>query len=363
MISIRIPRTLGLLLLLTAGSACGDRLVEFPNGSGGDDDGDDDDNDLDGDGIDDDVLAIIATDPVSDATDVALGKRIDVTFSHAIDPATIDLMSFSVRLGAAEIDGTFAWDATTDTATFIPDVPLELAAEYTATVTTAAEDPAGVSLVEDHVWSFETDACGLLPIDLVSAEGFAVLAASTVTSTGATSVTGDLGLTGTDLVGFPPGEVIGTIHIDVPAADEAMLDLTDAYNDAATRSLCAQTVDGNLGGMVLTPGVYVSGTSLAVSSGDLTLDAEGDDDALFIFRMGETLTTTAGRQMILAGGARAENIYWQVGSSATLGSTSVVKGTIMADQSITLETGASLEGRALARIGAVTMDANTIVRP
>jgi hypothetical protein len=109
--------------------------------------------------------------------------------------------------------------------------------------------------------------------------------------------------------------------------------------------------------------LYKSTSSLAISSGDLTLDARGNANAVFIFQIASTLTTTSGRQVILSGGAQAKNIFWQVGSSATLGTTTNFKGTIMADQSITLNTGATLDGRALARIGAVTMDSNAVVRP
>jgi len=115
--------------------------------------------------------------------------------------------------------------------------------------------------------------------------------------------------------------------------------------------------------MTLPPGLYKSTSSLEISSGDLTLDAQGDANAVFIFQIASTLTTTSGRQVILAGGAKAANIYWQVGTSAVLGTTSVFKGIIMADQSITLTTGAILEGRALTRVAAVTLDSNTITVP
>jgi hypothetical protein len=120
---------------------------------------------------------------------------------------------------------------------------------------------------------------------------------------------------------------------------------------------------GNLGGLTLTPGLYKSSGALEISSGDLTFDAKGNANAVFILQIASTLNTTPGRKVILAGGAKASNIFWQVGTSATLGTTSVFKGTIMADQSISMATGASIEGRLLARIAAVTLAANTIVRP
>ena len=201
-------------------------------------------------------------------------------------------------------------------------------------------------------------------IPLGTATHFGVLAGSTVANTGVTTIHGDLGVSpGSAATGFPPGTVTGTQHVADSAAAQAQLDLTTAYNAAAARTVGAVLVAGNLGGLTLAPGLYKSTSSLEISSGDLTLNAQGDVNAVFIFQMASTLTTTAGRQVILSGGAKAANIVWQVGSSATLGTTCVFKGTIMADQSITLTTGATLDGRALARIGAVTLDSNTITTP
>jgi len=202
-------------------------------------------------------------------------------------------------------------------------------------------------------------------VNVAGTVDLAILAGSAITSTGATNITGNIGLSpGTSIGGFPPGILNGTIHINDAISDQAKLDLTAAYNDAAGRSATDMvTISGNIGGLTLTPGLYKSTSSLEISSGDVTFDARGNADAVFIIQVATTLTTTSGRQVFLSGGAKASNIFWQVGSSATLGTTSVFKGTIMAMQSITFNTGASLEGRALARTGAVTMAGNTIVKP
>jgi hypothetical protein len=201
-------------------------------------------------------------------------------------------------------------------------------------------------------------------VSLAGASNLAILAGSGITSTGATVITGDLGLSpGSSVGGFPPGILNGTQHINDVMANQAKLDLTAAYNDLAGRtSIDIVTLSGNIGGLTLTPGLYKSTSSLAISSGDLTFDAKGNANAVFIIQIASTLTTTSGRKVILSGGALASNIFWQVGTSATFGTTSVFKGTVMAMQSITFNTGATLDGRGLARTGAVTMAGNTIVK-
>ncbi len=198
---------------------------------------------------------------------------------------------------------------------------------------------------------------------LAGASGLAVLAGSAISNTGATTINGDLGLSpGTSIGGFPPGILNGTLHINDAIANQSKLDLTAAYNDAAGRiATDIVTLSGNLGGLTLTPGLYKSTSSLSISSGDLTFDAKGNANAVFIIQMASTLTTTSGRKVILSGGALAANIFWQVGTSATFGTTSVFKGTVMAMESITFNTGATLDGRALARTGAISMQGNTIV--
>lgn len=212
-------------------------------------------------------------------------------------------------------------------------------------------------------------------VNLRSTGGFAILAGSLVSNVPTSSITGDIGLSPAArsfITGFGLTEVTGTLYAadDVsPAGISAMLtaakgDLTTAYNDAAGRtSTDIVLLSGNIGGLTLTPGLYKSSESLEISSGDLTFDAKGITNAVFIIQIASTLNTTSGRQIILSGGAKASNIFWQVGTSATLGTTSVFKGTIMADQSISLNTGARVEGRLLARIAAVNLAGNTVVKP
>jgi hypothetical protein len=307
---------------------------------------------------------VSSTNPANGATGVAI---ISASFSEAMNASTITPTSFTVNgPGAVPVAGTVTYSTSPILARFAPTSALAAGTIYTATITTAAKDVAGNSLATPYVWNFTTSATSGSPgaVALGSAGAFAVLAGSTVTSSGATALTGDLGVSpGTAVTGFPPGTMTGATHAGDATSATAMTDLTTAYNDAAGRTLAPVTIAGNLGGLTLPPGLYKSTSSLSISSGDLTLDAQGDANAVFIFQMASTLTTTSGRAVILSGGAKASNVFWQVGSSATLGTTSVFKGTIMANQSITLNTGASLNGRALARIGAVTLGASSVVLP
>ncbi len=268
----------------------------------------------------------------------------------------------SVVLADAALPDAFAPDAFT--------FPLDAFSRDAAAFDAAAAPDAAVadaSMRDASEAGADVLADGGMPrgVELGAAGRFAVLAGSTVSSTGFSVITGDVGLTpGTEVIGFPPGVVIGTFHIANPTAAAAALALTDAFNDAAARTDPAPvSVSGNLGGRTLAPGIYVSGSSLEISAGDLTLDALGDANAVWIFQMPTSFTATSGRMVVLSGGARANNVYWQVGSSATLGSTSRMVGNFLVDQSITLETGAHLVGRTLTRIGAVTLDGAVIELP
>ena len=221
----------------------------------------------------------------------------------------------------------------------------------------------GAVLLVTSAMSTVASAAGTGPT-LGTAGSFGVLAGAGVTNTGPTVVAGDLGTCPTaDVTGFPPGVVGGTIHANDAAACGAQADTTIAYNNAAGRAP-TQTFGGptDLGGLTLSGGVYATPTSFAIT-GTLTLDGAGNPDATFIFQAGSTVITATNSSVVFVNGAQACNVFWQVGSSATLGVGSQFKGTILALSSITANTNAAVDGRLLARNGAVTLDSNRIAQP
>jgi hypothetical protein len=217
---------------------------------------------------------------------------------------------------------------------------------------------------------------GPYPVDLGLLDNFAILAYSAITNVPSSAIKGDVGLTPTSgsFIDLTQGEVTGTIYtVDAsgPAGSvesavmltEAKGDLTTAYNDAAGRTLAPVGIAGNIGGQTLFPSLYKSTGTLEISAGDLTLDANGNENAVWIFQIASSFNMTSGRQVFLTNGAKAGNIYWQVGSAATFGTTTVMKGTIMAGTQVTFATGATLDGRALALTENVTLQQNTINVP
>ncbi len=203
-------------------------------------------------------------------------------------------------------------------------------------------------------------------VPLATAANYSVLGASTVTNTNATVLNNSLGLwPGTSITGFPPGIVVPPATTDTTnaAAQQAQSDLTAAYVDAAGRPLNATTT-ADLVNLNLQGGVYAGPSKGALGlTGPLTLDGAGDPSSVFIFQTNSTLITGSGSTVNLINGAQECNVFWQVGSSATLGSGSVFRGNILALTSVTVESGVTVHGRALARNGAVTLDNDTFTTP
>lgn len=222
-------------------------------------------------------------------------------------------------------------------------------------LTAAAAGILAIAVLPAGAASADTAIDG--PVGLGTAESYSVLGASTVTNTGPSVLGGDLGLSpGSAITGFPPGTVGGTIHATDEVAAQAQVDLTTAYGVAASLTPTMTGV-GDLTGASLTPGVY-SGGEVSLT-GELTL--EGAAESVWVFQAASTLTIASGSLITVTGGASACNVFWQVGTSATIQPGAQFVGTVMANESVTAQTGATITGRLLARTGAVTLDTNTII--
>ena len=295
---------------------------------------------------------------------------ISATFSKAMNPATINTTTFTLTKGGVGVLGQVSYVVATHIATFTPTVALAASSTYTATITTGAADTLGNALAANFVWMFTTSAACAPPVGIVTlgaACTYGILAATpVVSSVGPTIVTGDVGIwPAASITGFPPGTLTGTKHAGDANAMAAQGALTTAYN-AAAGAAGGAILTADIGGQTLPAGVYKTTSaqpSLGIT-GILTLDGGGDPNSTWIFQIQSTLTTAAGNsQVILQNSASAHNVFWQVGSSATLGTNTIFQGTIMALASVTLTTGATLDGRALASTGAVSLDSNPVNVP
>ena len=301
---------------------------------------------------------VTSTVPALNATLVGIDASANATFSKPMNSSTLNAATFTLTgPGSTVVDGKVSYDIPDQIVTFTPLAALAPSTTFTATITTAAQDLSGNALASSYSWMFTTGAAttGQSNVNLGAAAAYAVLAATTVTAPGPIIINGDLGLyPGTSVSGFPPATVNGTMNVDNTAAQDAQASLLTAYNMLFDLPPGA-TKTGNLGGTTIYPGIYTApATSMAVSSGNLTLDAQGDVNAVWIFQIGSTFDITTGLQVILANGAQASNIYWQVGSSATVDVGAVMQGNILAEDSVTINSGATLNGRALALTAAVT---------
>lgn len=310
-------------------------------------------------------------------TDVALNSTVSAQFSQPMNAATLTDLTFTLMNGTTAVDGSIV--TVGNVSTFTPDNNLLSGVTYTATITTGAGNTLGVALENDYEWTFETVApLGPVTVILNSVAAYGIIAGVGIRNDAGFSEIHDMNVgispgVRSSITGFPPAIVVnGAIHASddlVPAGIAATLlaakqDLVDAYLFAEGATFPApQTADVDQGGLTLAPGIYKASTSLLIQNGDLTLDAQGDANAVWIFQIASALTTVggAGGNIVLAGGAQAKNIYWQVGSSATIGDNTIFKGNVLALSDITMNSGAVAEGRMLARNGTVVMTSTNII--
>lgn len=317
---------------------------------------------------------VISTSPMNNATGVAITKIITVDFSELIDASTITASTFTLMEGSNLVNGSVTYAGTT--ATFTPDALLIAGTEYTATLTTGVKDLAEQALEADFAWTFSTTASGLAAVELRSAGNYVILAKTAINNIPTSAITGDMGLspaattfiTGfalTDATGYATSpQVTGKVYAADMAGPTstnlttAVENMITAYNDAAGRPSpdFLELATGNIGGLTLASGLY-KWTSTVTMPRDLVISGGPND--VWIFQISGDLSMSAGVNITLNGGAQAKNIFWQVAGEVTIGTTAHFEGIILSMTGITFQTGASMNGRALAQT-AVILDANAV---
>jgi hypothetical protein len=328
--------------------------------------------------------AVTSTVPGNLATGVALNGTVNSTFSEAINPLTITTATFKLAgPGTASVTGAAGYNAPAKIATFTPAAPLAAGTTYTATITTGVKDLAGNALTANKVWSFTTAAAavrGPAPVLLGTAGNYVILATSGVSTVPASVITGDVGLSPAAtsfLTGFSltmvgttsaiSPQVTGNLYgadMSTPTSSNlttAVSDMGTAYTDAAGRPTpdFLNEGTGEIGGKTLLPGLYKWTTGVTISA-DTTVSGGPND--VWIFQIPGNLDISAAKNVFLSGGAQAKNIFWQVAGTVNIGATAHFEGIILCQTSITLETAASINGRALAQT-AVILDASTVTKP
>jgi hypothetical protein len=320
--------------------------------------------------------------PASQAIGVDVNANMSATFNQVMDSVTLTTTTFTLTEGVAlvPVQGTVVY--ADSTASFWPAAHLDSDSDFTATITTGAQNPNGIGLVVSHVWTFTTgNTMGPgQPVNLGGAISFAILAKAGISTVPTSAITGNLGISpaaATAITGFDltldasntfstSAQVTGRVG----AADYAMptptnltssvLDMQTAFTDAAGRAPDVTELGaGNIGGMTLVAGVYKWSTGLLIPT-DLTLNGSATD--VWVFQIAQDLTLSSATNVVLTGGALPKNVFWQVTGLADLGTTSQFSGIILSATAITLHTGATANGRLLAQT-AVTLDGNTVVEP
>lgn len=322
---------------------------------------------------------ILVISPSDDVTGIARNKVVTAAFSEEMNASTINSSTFTVKEGSTSVSGAVSYSGTV--ASFTPSNVLEAGTTYTVKITTGVKDLAGNALSADSEWTFTTSqtAASLSVVDLGAAEDYVILAKTAINNNPTSAITGDVALspaatsyiTGFALVDATGYATSSQVTGNVYAADMAsptpialtvsVENMITAYNDAAGRATpdFLELGTGNIGGMTLTGGLY-KWTSTVTIPGDLVISGGAND--VWIFQISGDLTMSSAINITLEGGAQAKNIFWQVAGEVTVGTTSHFEGIILSMTGITFQTGASLNGRALAQT-AVILDANAVTQP
>ncbi len=322
---------------------------------------------------------VSSTGPLNNATGFERNGVLTLTFSQEMTPSSISASTFTLKQGSTAVDGIVSY--TNKTATFTPTAPLKPNTVYTASVSTGAKDLAGNPLASVKTWSFTTSGSisALALVNLGTAVNYVILAKTAINNNPASIITGDLGLspaatsyiTGfalTNATGYATSsQITGKVFaadMVTPSSENlttAVENMLTAYTDAAGRATpdFLELATGNIGGKTLTPGLY-KWTSTVTLPSDVTISGGAND--VWIFQISGDLKVSSSVKITLIGGAQAKNIFWQVAGNVTIGTTAHFEGVILSMTGINLQTGASLNGRALAQT-AVVLDGNSITQP
>ena len=329
--------------------------------------------------IDADAPLIFSTSPLNNENDIERNRSMEIVFDQAMDPTTINNSTITLQQGTTQVSGSVDYSGTA--AKFTSDDVLDAQTDYTAKVSTGARSASGVALANDHEWNFTTGGNSeqLEAIELGSAGNYVILAKSAINNNPPSAFTGDLGLSPmaeSFITGFSQtsataystsDQVTGRIYaadMDDPTPvnlTTAVENMTTAYENAAERTApdFIELYNGEIGGKTLSPGLYKWSNSVSITD-DVTFS--GDETDVWILQIEDNVTMSSDVTITLSGGAQASNIFWQVGENVTIGADSHFEGIVLSMDDITLNTGASLNGRILTHSAAI-FDANTVMEP
>ncbi|MGM0746046.1 ice-binding family protein [Rhodohalobacter sp.] len=329
--------------------------------------------------IDPDAPEVFSTTPISNQEDVERNMVLEIVFDEAMDATTMNNSTITLQQGSTTINGIVDYSGTT--ATFTPENVFAAQTDYTANISIDAKNSSGVALSNDYEWNFTTGGSTeqMESVNLGTAGNYVVLAKSAINNNPTSTFTGDMGLSPAAesfITGFSQTAETGYSTSDqvtgrIYAADmvdptpsnltTAVENMATAYDDAAGRTSpdFVELYTGEIGGKTLSPGLYKWSNTVLITD-DVTFS--GDENAVWILQIAENVTMSSDVSITLTGGAQAQNIIWQVAGEATIGTTSHFEGIILSMTGITLNTGASLNGRILAQTAAI-FDANTVVAP